>query len=797
MRRQATLLWTALSVGLFMDAAAAENGLVAHFTFDNPTQFGYDNVQQAVIGTITSDSISGATPADPTSCDAPIVRGMQIATGWWQNNYMTVPGASFGSAQGIPYGNQAVTYSLWIKPSPNWQTSGTLGMGTGCYLLRHCTAGHEWYKTYDHECLYIIRDGSGFPTITFSVGEYNAAAASATYALGAAFDGGWHLITATYENRVLKLYWDGVKRAETTIAANVGVPNNSPLMFGHAAVDYNTYVQRRFAGAVDDIKVYNRALDADEILAAYNAGATAFDTDVIVWKGASAGGAAEDGDNWSTKSNRRTVGEVYTAGAVFDVTAVTDDGTITHNADTTLKLKGVICTNGQDGVTIRMQAGDIEMKRPSTQRGLVAHFAFDDPDNMYCDLSTNAFTATPGAGVAYGSANPVPLSGCAGITGNGLNFVNGWWLFDYLTVSGSCFNAAHGIPYGNQAVSYSFWIKPTPTWRDYQHLGLGHNGVYLLRHGENLCQWMDNRGHSFWIFKDGDNPKITWSAANGGAAAARTAAYTSTELFDGAWHQIAGTYEDKVLKLYFDGELKATTTVPDNLTVANNSSLIVGADGLTNMDHSVQRTYAGGFDELKVFNVALTDAEVAAEYAQRSRNLDKVPAGTVPSPAKVQLDAGTSVAVRGYGHQYGSLTGAGSVDVGYTSALTLDGTFAVAGALTGGGEISAANLVLGGNASGFTGDFTLGENATVTITDSSDTFLNSTFGGKVTLPKKAVIAYGGKRPNGGMATLTAATLGTPSDFTEWVDSTGGSVKVRAVDDTLQIQVIGGLVLYVR
>ena len=558
-------------------------------------------------------------------------------------------------------------------------------------------------------------------------------------------------------------------------------------MFGHAAVDYK--------GPWTTSRSTTARLDADEILAAYNAGETAFDTDVIVWKGASAGGAAEDGDNWATKSSRRTVGEVYAAGAVFDVTAVTDDGTITHNADTTLKLKGVICTNGQDGVTIRMQAGDIEMKRLSTQRGLVAHFAFDDPDNMYCDLSTNAFTATPGAGVAYGSADPVPLSGCAGITGNGLNFVNGWWLFDYLTVSGSCFNAAHGIPYGIRR-SLSFWISP-----------LRHGAITTSRprsqRGVSASPWretvpLDGQPRTFLLDLQGrrqSQDHLVGSEWRCGSGPDRS--YTSTELFDGAWHQIAGTYEDKVLKLYFDGELKATTTVPDNLTVANNSSLIVGADGLTNMDHSVQRTYAGGFDELKVFNVALTDAEVAAEYAQRSRNLDKVPAGTVPSPAKVQLDAGTSVAVRGYGHQYGSLTGAGSVDVGYTSALTLDGTFAVAGALTGGGEISAANLVLGGDASGFTGDFTLGENATVTITDSSDTFLNSTFGGKVTLPKKAVIAYGGKRPNGGMATLTAATLGTPSDFTEGVDSTGGTVKVRAVDDTLQIQVIGGLVLYVR
>lgn len=93
-------------VGIVARVVAAESGLVAHFTFDDATQFGYDKIQDAVIGTISVTNYSSpASSAMPTSCDAPMVRGMIFPTGWFQSCAMTVPGASFGSSKGIPYGN--------------------------------------------------------------------------------------------------------------------------------------------------------------------------------------------------------------------------------------------------------------------------------------------------------------------------------------------------------------------------------------------------------------------------------------------------------------------------------------------------------------------------------------------------------------------------------------------------------------------------------------------------------------------------------------------------------------------
>ena len=279
-KRTSPILIAALATGFALSSSASEDGLVAHFTFDDAEHWGYDSVRQAEIGTVSNTVVSGYSEplASPSSCEAPVVRGMQFASGWWQNNYMEVPGALFGSAHGIPYGSQAVTYSLWIKPSPGWQTWNTQGIGTLSYLLRHGSPGYEWYgnpasgEPLSHENIYIRRDGTtGTPKIAFGVGVYDASETSAIYEAPGLFDGNWHFIAATHTNRTLALYYDGLKVAETVLTVDITMGDDRPLLIGDPCTTGDEYLMKRYAGCVDDIKVYNRALGAAEVLAAFNA----------------------------------------------------------------------------------------------------------------------------------------------------------------------------------------------------------------------------------------------------------------------------------------------------------------------------------------------------------------------------------------------------------------------------------------------------------------------------------------------------------------------------------------------
>ena len=768
---------------------APDQGLVAHFTFDDAARFGFDSVRQAEIGTVYNTSIMSAAVADPTSCEAPVVSGMATATGWWQNNYMEVPGESFGSAQGIPYGNQPVTYSLWIKPTPSWQTSSSLGVGDTCCLLRHGSPGYEWYgdvsngEPLSHKNIYIRKDSStGNPKIVFGVGVWDAAATSAVCEAPELFDGNWHFIAATYENRKLSLYVDGQRKAETTVAVDVTMGDNRPLIFGHEAGNYDKYVAHRYSGGVDDIKVYNRALDAAEILAAYTVGVVAHDSDILAWIGPAAGGAMENLGHWVADSNLRTAEEVYAAGPLLYVVDVDDGATITHGANAALALRGAICTND---VTLRMQSGALAIRHPSTQRGLVAHFSFDDPEQMLLDCGSAELAATTDVWTYNGTESAaLPIQSVDGVNGGAMSFPGtgaaGYWPSTWMQTDSAATTKANGIPCGSDAVTYSLWIRPYAIgrWNDNMTGLAASRFKWVFRRGT----WGNGNATYLWLDKGSDDGRLLWSIADY-AGADYTVTYEPSDLFDGNWHHVVCAYASQTLTLYYDGAKVAEKDVDIKLKVADGSPIILGNNRVGKGQTENYDRYLGGFDEFKVFNVALTDSEVATEYAQGSRTLDATSPGIAPSTFNIQLDEGTTADVRGLGNEYGSLTGAGSANVAPGSALTLDGLFALSGELTGGGSISAAGLALGGDTDSFTGVFTIAENATIAVSDAGGHMLSSSFGGTVALPAVATVVWG-SGPRNGVATLAAAALEVPTaGFGAWKDENGHDVTVRVVEGT--------------
>ena len=794
-----------LALGAASSVGAAEEGLVAHFTFDDAANFMYDRVQGKAIGTVFDTSFMGATPASPTACEAPHVRGLQVAGGWWQNNYLVVDGASFGSAQGIPCGNQAVTYSLWVKPAKGWQSGSGLGLGSLCKLLRRGKDGYEWWQHYNTESLFIQKTTDDLPKIAFGVGVMAADETSASYTLPSGFDGQtWHFIAATYAERVLTLYYDGQKVAEKTLAGDVGLADNSPLIVGDDCGEgFNDYCAYRYAGGLDDIKVYNRALTADEVQAAYQAGAVAFDTDVVVWDGAAVGGLATEPADWATASNRRTVEEILAAGAVLDMTPLDDGGVLAQEAaGATLKVKGVVCTNGQREVSLHVKAGTLESRRPSTQRGLVAHFSFDasDAEGRLVDSGTAGVTAASGVWTHNGTeSGALPIQSVDGVCGRAMEFpASGAWSYwpsTYVKTDAATTTKANGIPAGGEAVTYSLWIRPyaTERWNNGM-MGLGDELVWVFRRGS----YGNGRGTTLFLSKGaegGTSAKLSWSIANW-LEAGGTCTYEPSDVFDGNWHHVVCTYAEQSLALYYDGVKVATKATEFALAMSDGQPISLGNSTVGGNANENRRRYLGGFDEFKVFNVALTDEEVAAEYARRSRTLDEASVGTVPSPVTVRLDAGAAADFLGYGHEYGSLVGAGAASVGPASALRLDGTFGLLGPLSGCGTVTVSNWILGGDGTAFAGDFAVEENATITVSDADGQMLNAAFGGRVTLPKKAVIAWG-RRPDAGEAVVTAAAFACPADFSEWTDGTGGSVRVKVIGNKLKIKVRTGLCVVIR
>ena len=85
-------------------------------------------------------------------------------------------------------------------------------------------------------------------------------------------------------------------------------------------------------------------------------------------------------------------------------------------------------------------------------------------------------------------------------------------------------------------------------------------------------------------------------------------AVDSVSLNSGAWHFVVLTYDGNEIKAYANGELIASRAVEDSF-VANSSDLYIGKD-----IPEVTEYFSGAMDDLRIYNRALSAAEVKALY---------------------------------------------------------------------------------------------------------------------------------------------------------------------------------------
>ncbi len=159
---------------------------------------------------------------------------------------------NFGNSQTLR--NPAITVSAWINPtkSTNGNTS-VLSMDTG--------------STKAYQITWKDSGSSGFGAYTNIKNTSSTITAFSSQTLTA---NTWHLVTATYDNTsgVLSIYFDGVLSTTTQGSGGVSYPTfgSRSLILGMPAASVST----GFKGLVDEVRVYNRALSAQEVSDIYN-----------------------------------------------------------------------------------------------------------------------------------------------------------------------------------------------------------------------------------------------------------------------------------------------------------------------------------------------------------------------------------------------------------------------------------------------------------------------------------------------------------------------------------------------
>ena len=181
------------------------------------------------------------------------------------------------------------------------------------------------------------------------------------------------------------------------------------------------------------------------------------------------------------------------------------------------------------------------------------------------------------------------------------------------------------------------------------------------------------------------------------------------------WHHFAISYDPvRGLNTYFDGQRSSGLSTGGQHTSQRTATTFYLGLKPTALTHP----FRGRLDEVKVYDVALTKAQVrAAIRAERHLGSRVLPDGTA-----VTVDAGATLAVDGGVHGISSLSGAGSVTLAPYARLNLSAPGGFTGTVTGEGVVGIADnaVVEFGDGSAPLIDidhpFTLGANVTVNTT---------------------------------------------------------------------------------
>jgi fructan beta-fructosidase len=143
--------------------------------------------------------------------------------------------------------DKAITISAWIKPTK-------------------ITKGWLWQEIYRKEDgnarnLLAIGQHNGTHSLCFGLGlDGGYVGGGVPLAKSKLLDGKWHLVCMTYDGKAIVLYADGKKIGQTEASGSIKTHGEAPAYIGSMAAR-----EEFFNGGIDDVRIYSRALSADEV----------------------------------------------------------------------------------------------------------------------------------------------------------------------------------------------------------------------------------------------------------------------------------------------------------------------------------------------------------------------------------------------------------------------------------------------------------------------------------------------------------------------------------------------------
>jgi len=215
-----------------------------------------------------------------------------------------------------------------------------------------------------------------------------------------------------------------------------------------------------------------------------------------------------------------------------------------------------------------------------------------DPDSATDTVGWWKFEEGSGTTVADSSGNGNTGTASGGMTwetGKLGSYAGGFdGSDDYVTVT----HDASLMPTGS--ISVACWVK-TATTTNFSGL---------------VDKYVGGGGNSGWVFDlfggSQIHPRLGFEASGGFQSVAGTGAGASVN--DDAWHHCAGTWDGTTGRIYIDGVLNNSAAMTGPI-LTNSVDVVLGGDAASTLRLN------GDLDDVRVYNRALTAAEIASLYA--------------------------------------------------------------------------------------------------------------------------------------------------------------------------------------
>src|SRR5438309_1859832 len=391
----------------------------------------------------------------------------------------------------------------------------------------------------------------------------------------------WTHLATTFDGATLRLYVNGVQASSRAVTGTLPTSTN-PLQIGG-----DSLFGKFFRGMIDEVRIYNRALTQAEIQAdmATPVGGTPPPPDTTppiapTALGATAASATQINLSWTASTDNVAVTgyrveRCQGAGCTTFAQIATPTVTILNDTGLTASTSYSYRVRATDAAgNLSAYSSVASATTSSTPLGLMAAYAFNEgAGTTVADVSGNNNTGT--IGTATWSS--------AGKFGNALVF-NGT-------------NALVTIP--NAA---SLQLTTGMTLEAWVNLATV------------TAQWRDV------IYKGDDNYYLEATSTNAslpGAGATLGNTFGTAALAANTWTHLATTFDGATLRLYVNGVQASSRAMTGTLPTSTNP-LQIGGDSLFG------QFFQGRIDEVRIYNRALTQAEIQADMA--------TPVGGTPPP---------------------------------------------------------------------------------------------------------------------------------------------------------------------